>query len=77
MRARDTIEGDERWRGDPTWIWAAIFEFAMLVVTSAILITAFAGAGFWPWLIMAGAIALGWLTAVVVLIPRSTPRRRS
>jgi hypothetical protein len=48
-------------------------EFALLVMTSAALITVFGGSGFWPWLVLAGAIVLGWLTAVLILIPRSAP----
>ena len=64
------------WRGDATWIWVAAVVFTVLVILTAVLITAFHGAGFWPWLVMAGAIALGWLIAVVVVIPRSGPRGR-
>jgi hypothetical protein len=47
----------------------------VLIVTTVILITVFQGAGFWPWLVLAGAIVLGWLAAVTILIPRSAPRR--
>ena len=75
MRPRDPIEDSSRWRGDAAWIWVAAIEFGVLVTLTAILITAFRGAGFWPWLSVAGALALGWLIAVVVLIPRSAPRR--
>jgi hypothetical protein len=75
LRSRKTSEVKTSWRDDAAWIWVAVIEFAVLVVLSAILITFFGGAGFWPWLIMAGAIALGWLVAVVVLIPRSANRR--
>jgi len=71
----DTTRNDPSWRGDATWIWVALTEFVVLVVISAMLITLFRGAGFWPWLIVAGAIALSWVTAVVIVVPRSAPRR--
>lgn len=73
MPSRPTTPAATNWRGDAAWIWLAATEFAVLVVLCAILITLFARAGFWPWLVMAGAIALGWLVAVVVLIRRSAP----
>jgi hypothetical protein len=63
------------WRGDATWIWVALVECAVLVVITATLITRFDGAGFWPWLIMAGLIVLGWVAAVAIVVPRSAPRR--
>lgn len=75
MRSRKTTQVGADWRGDAAWIWVVLVEFAVLVILCAILITFSRGAGFWPWLIMAGAIALGWLVAVVVLIPRSAPPR--
>ncbi|MDQ2935596.1 MAG: hypothetical protein M3R49_11590 [Chloroflexota bacterium] len=75
MRSRKTTDVGTSWRGDAAWIWVAVIEFAVLVIPSAILITLFAGAGFGPWLSMARASALGWLIAVVILIPRSAPRR--
>lgn len=73
--ARDTRVRTSSWRGDPAWIWVAGIEFVVLVVLCAILITAFRGAGFWPWAVFAAAIALGWLAAVAILIPRSAPRQ--
>lgn len=75
VRSRPTTPAATSWRGDSAWIWVGLIEFAVLVLLCAILITFFAGAGFWPWLVMGGAIALGWLVAVVVLIPRSAPTR--
>ena len=74
MRSRPTTPEASR-QSDSAWVWAGLIEFAVLVGLCAILITAFAGAGFWPWLVMAGAIALGWVVGVVVLIPRSAPHR--
>ena len=68
--------GAADWRGDATWIRVAAIVFIVLVTLTAILITIFRGTGFWPWLVMAGAIALAWLIAVVVVIPRSAPRGR-
>lgn len=50
-------------------------EFVVFVVVTATLITLFRGAGFWPWLIVVGAIVLGWVTAVVIVVPRSVSRR--
>ncbi|MEA2623738.1 MAG: hypothetical protein QOH61_2648 [Chloroflexota bacterium] len=74
MRSRNTTPPQEgRWRGDPAVAWMIAIEFALLVMTSAALITVFGGSGFWPWLVLAGAIVLGWLTAVLILIPRSAP----
>lgn len=75
MRSAKTTRNGTPWRGDAAWIWVALVEFAVLATLCAVLITFSAGAGFWPWLIMAGAIAVGWLAAVVVLIPRSAPDR--
>lgn len=76
MRRRNSAPLEEgRWRGDPAVVWLIVTEFAFLVVTTAVLITFLQGSGFWPWLVLAGAIVLGWLAAVVILIPRSAPRR--
>lgn len=75
MSSRKTTKADMSWRGDAAWISVAFTEAAVLVIVAAILITFFRGAGFWPWFVMAGAIALCWLTAVVLLIQRSAPRR--
>ena len=76
MRSGKDSQDVTGWRGDATWIWVAAVVFIVLVILTAVLITAFRGAGFWPWLVMAGAIALGWLIAVVVVIPRSGSRGR-
>lgn len=76
MRARNSDPREEgRWRGDPAVAWLILIEFAFLIVTAAVLITVFPRSGFWPWLAMAGAIVVGWLAAVAILIPRSAPRR--
>jgi membrane protein YdbS with pleckstrin-like domain len=76
MQRMNRTESDEdRWRGDPAVAWLIAIEFVFLVATTVILITVFQGAGFWPWLVLAGAIAIGWLVAVVILIPRSAPHR--
>jgi hypothetical protein len=76
MQPRNSAPPEEgRWRGDRAVAWLIAVEFAFLIVTTVILITVFQGAGFWPWLILAGAIVLGWLAAVTILIPRSAPRR--
>jgi hypothetical protein len=76
MRPMDSPPPEKgRWRGDPAVAWLIAIEFAFLLVTTVVLITVFPGAGFWPWLVMAGAIIVGWLVAVAVLIPRSAPRR--
>ena len=75
MRPRRTDHAGARWRGDPAWIWVTAIEFVVLLVPIAALITLFDGAGFWPWLVVAGALVVCWLIAVVVLIPRSAPRR--
>jgi hypothetical protein len=64
------------WRDDATWVWVAAASFVVLVILTAVLITAFRGVGFGAWLVMAAAIALGWLVAVVVVIPRTGPRGR-
>jgi membrane protein YdbS with pleckstrin-like domain len=64
-----------RWRGDAAVAWLIAIEFVFLVATTVILITLFRSAGFWPWLVLAGAIVIGWLVAVVILIPRSAPHR--
>lgn len=66
---------DGRWRGDRAVAWLILIEFAFLVVATAVLITIYGGSGFWPWLVLAGAIVLGWLAPVLILIPRSAPRR--
>jgi hypothetical protein len=64
-----------RWQGDIVVAWTIVVEFAFLVLTTIVLITLFPGSGFWPWLVLAAAIVVGWLAAVVILIPRSAPRR--
>jgi membrane protein YdbS with pleckstrin-like domain len=66
---------EDRWRGDPAVAWLIAIEVLFLVVTTAALITLFRGSGFWPWLVLAGAIVVGWLAAVAILIPRSARRR--
>jgi membrane protein YdbS with pleckstrin-like domain len=73
-RNRESLE-EGRWRGDRAIAWMILIEFAFLVAVTAVLITFFQGSGFWPWLVMAGAIVVGWLAAVVILIPRSASRR--
>jgi membrane protein YdbS with pleckstrin-like domain len=76
MRRTNSAPPEEgRWRGDPAVAWMIGIEFVVLVVTTAVLITVFQGSGFWPWLVLAGAIVVAWLAAVVILIPRSAPRR--
>ena len=64
-----------RWRGDRAVAWLIFVDFASFIAVTAVLITVFRGTGFWPWLVMAGAIVVGWLVAVLILIPRSAPRR--
>jgi uncharacterized integral membrane protein len=62
------------WRGDVAVAWLIMIEFVFLIATTAVLITIFPGSGFWPWLVFAGAILVGWLVAVLILIPRSARR---
>jgi uncharacterized membrane protein len=64
-----------RWRGDVAVAWLIAIEFVFLTGATAVLITFTRGSGFWPWLVLAGAMVVGWLAAVVILIPRSAPRR--
>ena len=75
MRSRPTIEADVSWRGDEAWIWVTAIAFVVLLLLTGVLISGFPGAGFWPWLVFAAAIAVGWIVPVVLLIPRSAPRR--
>jgi hypothetical protein len=76
MRPRNSAPPEEgRWRGDPAVAWMIAIEFAFLVVATAVLITFFQGSGFWPWLVLAGAMVVAWLAAAAILIPRSAPRR--
>jgi hypothetical protein len=76
MRQRnDGAPEGGRWQRDIVVAWTIVVEFAFLVLTTIVLITLFPGSGFWPWLVLAAAIVVGWLAAVVILIPRSAPRR--
>jgi L-asparagine transporter-like permease len=75
MNRPSSPRGGGRWRLDPLWVWAVFAELVVLTAVVVVLISAFGRTGFWPWVVMAAAIVLGWVTAVVVFVPRSASDR--
>ncbi len=74
-RPEPSIRRGGGWSNDSLWPAMVYGELLVLTVVVAVLISVFGRSGFWPWIAMFAAIVLGWIVAVVTILPRTASDR--